>query len=195
MYNRYIFKRSFNPFSELNMLKQLFSIGISCILASMSTAASAQELKLSPALSEAGQWTVMAGPYTLHYSDINRPADSTDEKHSYVWLVGAEKMLDERYFAGAAFFSNSFGQPTQYFYAGAKFRPIDDAPKFFAKLSAGVIHGYKPPYDKKIPINTSSGWGLGVIPSIGWDFNDKFAAQLNVLGAAGLMLQLNATFK
>jgi hypothetical protein len=58
-----------------------------------------------------------------------------------------------------------------------------------------VIHGYKAPYDKKIPVNTASGWGLAIIPSIGWDINEQFAAQLNVLGVAGLMLQMNATIK
>jgi hypothetical protein len=181
------------------MLKQLLSVALSGFVAfastSMMVSVQAQELKMSPTLSEAGQWTLMAAPLTLHFSDINRDENSTDEKHKYVWLVGAEKMVTDRYFAGAAFFSNSFGQPTQYVYVGAKFRPFIDTPKFFTKISAGVIHGYKPPYDKKIPINTSSGWGLGVIPSIGWDFNDQFAAQLNVLGAAGLMLQMNATVK
>ncbi len=182
-----------------NMLKRIFSAVLCCAAVTATTSAQAQtptqELKMSTTLSEAGQWTLMAAPLTLHFSDINRDADSTDEKHKYVWLVGAEKMVTDKYFAGAAFFSNSFGQPTQYVYVGAKFRPWDERPKFFAKISAGVIHGYKPPYDKKIPINTSSGWGLGVIPSIGWDFNDQFAAQLNVLGAAGLMLQMNATVK
>jgi hypothetical protein len=177
------------------MLKNLLSFALVSATAVVSISVEAQELKLSTTLSEAGQWTLMAAPLTLHFSDINRDAGSTDEKHKYVWLVGAEKMVTDRYFAGAAFFSNSFGQPTQYVYVGAKFRPWDEQPKFFAKISAGVIHGYKPPYDKKIPINTSSGWGLGVIPSIGWDFNDQFAAQLNVLGAAGLMLQMNATVK
>lgn len=181
------------------MLKQLISVVLSSFVAfagtSILVSAQAQELKMSTTLSEAGLWTLMAGPLTLHYSDIGRDTNSTETKHKYVWLVGGEKMLTERYFAGAAFFSNSFGQPTQYVYAGAKFRPFDDTPKFFAKISAGVIHGYKAPYDKKIPINTSSGWGLGVIPSIGWDVNDQFAAQLNVLGAAGLMLQMNATVK
>lgn len=177
------------------MLKHLFSIGISCILVSLCTTGNAQELKMSTTLSEAGLWTLMAAPVTLHYSDLKSANVAAEDKHKYVWLVGAEKMVTDRYFAGAAFFSNSFGQPTQYIYVGAKFRPIDDTPKFFAKVSAGVIHGYKPPYDKKIPINTSSGWGLGVIPSIGWDFNDQFAAQLNVLGSAGLMLQMNATVK
>jgi hypothetical protein len=175
------------------MLKHLFSIGISCILASIT--ANAQDLKTSTTMSEAGQWTIMAAPVTLHYSDINRDPNSTEVKHSYVWLVGAEKMLDERYFAGAAFFSNSFGQASQYVYAGAKFRPIDETPRFFTKVSAGVIHGYKAPYDKKIPVNTSSGWGLGIIPSIGWDFNQQTAAQMNFLGSAGLMFQVNLTLK
>jgi hypothetical protein len=180
---------------DINMFKNLLSVALTGAMTFVVTCVNAQELKMSTSLSEVGLWTLMAAPMTLHYSDINRDANSTDEKHKYVWLVGAEKMVTDRYFAGAAFFSNSFGQPTQYVYVGAKFRPWDEQPKFFTKVSAGIIHGYKPPYDKKIPINTSSGWGLGVIPSIGWDFNEQFAAQLNVLGAAGLMLQMNATLK
>jgi hypothetical protein len=179
------------------MAKHLFNVALNGVLAlaSLSIFASvqAQDFKTNNAVSEAGQWTVMASPLSFHYSDINR--DETEEKHSYVWLLGAEKMLNERYFAGAAFFNNSFGQPSQYVYVGAKFRPEPSMPKLFTKISAGVIHGYKPPYEKKIPINTSSGWGLGVIPSIGWDFNEQTAAQLNVLGAAGLMLQFNVTLK
>jgi hypothetical protein len=180
------------------MLKQLLSVvlgGAVTVLTFTGSGVHAQELKTTNAISEAGQWTLMAAPYTLHFSDINLPADSLEEKSKYVWLIGAEKMLDERYFAGAAFFSNSFGQPSQYVYAGAKFRPEPSMPKFFTKISAGIIHGYKPPYDKKIPINTPSGWGLGVIPSIGWDFNEQTAAQLNVLGTAGFMLQFNVTLK
>jgi hypothetical protein len=180
------------------MLKQLAATawrGFLVILAFVGLSVHAQELKMSTTLSEAGQWTLMASPLTLHYSDLKNETLAPEDKHKYVWLVGAEKMVTNRYFAGAAFFSNSFGQPTQYVYAGAKFRPIDDAPKFFAKVSAGVIHGYKAPYDKKIPVNTASGWGLAIIPSIGWDINEQFAAQLNVLGVAGLMLQMNATIK
>ena len=87
------------------MLKQLISVALGSFVAFASTSilvnAQAQELKMSTTLSEAGQWTLMAGPLTLHYSDINRDADSTEEKHKYVWLVGGEKMLTERYFAGA----------------------------------------------------------------------------------------------
>lgn len=176
------------------MLKHVFSVAMCMAAIFSTTSASAQTQKVST-VSEAGQWTIMASPYTLHFSDINIDADSLEEKSKYVWLIGAEKMLDERYFAGAAFFSNSFGQPSQYVYAGAKFRPEPSMPKLFTKISAGIIHGYKPPYDKKIPINTPSGWGLGVIPSIGWDFNEQAAAQLNVLGTAGFMLQFNVTLK
>jgi hypothetical protein len=175
------------------MLKKSIAAGF--VLALLGTVTSAQDLKQSNTLSEEGQWTIMAAPLTLHYSDINRSSDSAEVKHSYVWLVGAEKMLSERYFAGAAFFSNSFGQPSQYVYAGAKFRPLDETPRFFTKVSAGVIHGYKAPYDKKIPVNTASGWGLGIIPSIGWDFNQTTAAQMNFLGSAGLMFQVNLTLK
>jgi hypothetical protein len=161
----------------------------------MSAVAIAQELKMSTSLSETSRWTLMVSPATTHFSDWKKSTDPSEVKHSYVWLVGAERKFDDRYFAGAAFFSNSFGQRSQYVYAGAKFRPLENTPEFFAKVSAGVIHGYKAPYNKKIPINTSDGWGLGVIPSIGWDFTEQTALQINLLGAAGLMMQLNTTLK
>jgi hypothetical protein len=178
-------------------------VHIACIAALLTgVSALAQSTTTTPATtstvaqnSEAGKWTVFVAPYTFHFSDATKESTSEPDgiKHSYVWLVGAEKMLDEKYFAGASFFSNSFGQPSQYIYFGAKWRPADTNPKLFTKLSGGIIHGYKPPYDKKIPINTKSGWGLGVVPSIGWDFNKNMSAQLNLLGTAGMMFQMSFT--
>ncbi len=158
-------------------------------------AASVADTKAANSTSDAGKWTIYGSPYTLHFSDAVKEKDNEpdDIKHSYVWAVGAEKMLDERYLAGASFFSNSFGQPSQYVYVGAKFRPIDTHPKLFTKITGGILHGYKEPYDKKIPINTKNGWGIGATLSAGWDFNKNFGAQLNMLGTAGLMLQLNYT--
>lgn len=142
-------------------------------------------------------WTFGYSPYTLHYSDAKQEHswEPENEKHSYVWLLQAEKELNERNIAGLAIFSNSFGQPTQYAYYGWRFRPFDSMPKLFFKITGGVIHGYKYPYNKKIPLNNKNGWGLTAIPAVGYDFTKNWGAQVNVLGNAGLMFQLNYTVR
>ena len=118
-----------------------------------------------------------------------------NEKHSYVWLVNAEKQFDEHQLAGLALFSNSFGQFTQYAYYGWQFRPFDSAPQLFFKITGGVIHGYKYPYHKKIPLNNKNGWGFTAIPAVGWNFNQNWGAQVNVLGNSAMMFQLNYTMR
>lgn len=157
----------------------------------------AQTDKAEGAASALSGWTFSAAPYTLHFSKAKKENDfePDNQEHSYVWLLAAEKRLNERNFAGFAWFNNSFGQPTQYLYYGWRFQPLSSAPKLFLKLSAGLIHGYKEPYHKKIPFNSSSGWGFTAIPAIGWQFTPESAVQVNVLGTAGLMFQYNYTFK
>ena len=76
-----------------------------------STTATPASTSVASQNSEAGKWTVFAAPYTFHFSDETKESTSEPDgiKHSYVWLVKEKKMLDEKYFAGASFFSNSFG--------------------------------------------------------------------------------------
>ena len=142
-------------------------------------------------------WTFGYAPYTYHFSEAKKKHDyePDDEKHSYVWLLNAEKQLDERQVAGFAYFSNSFGQPSQYAYYGWQFHPLGSSPQLYFKLTGGVIHGYKFPYNKKIPFNNRHGWGITAIPAVGYDFNRNWGAQINVLGNAGVMFQLNYTVR
>lgn len=65
------------------------------------------------------------------------------------------------------------------------------APGFYAKLTGGLIHGYREPYHKKIPFNHSSGWGVTAIPAVGYQFTPQWSGQVNILGKAGLMFQVN----
>lgn len=142
-------------------------------------------------------WSFGFSPYTLHYSDAKQEHDWEPEKqkHSYVWLLQAEKALEGRSLAGLAVFSNSFGQPTQYAYYGWRFQPFDAMPGLYAKLTGGVIHGYKHPYDKKIPLNNRHGWGLTAIPALGYQITPEWSTQLNILGSAGVMFQINYTVR
>lgn len=142
-------------------------------------------------------WTFGYSPYTYHFSEAKQEHSYEPEnaKHSYVWLLNAEKRLDERHVAGFAVFSNSFGQPSQFAYYGWRFQPFDSTPQLYFKITGGLIHGYKYPYHKKIPLNTSSGWGLTAIPAVGWNFTPEWGAQVNLLGNSAVMFQLNYSLK
>ncbi len=167
------------------------------IIAAAAVPVTAQAQSDGSAASALSGWTFSVSPYTYHFSKAEKEnAFEPDSiKHSYVWMLGAEKRLSQRNFAGFVWFSNSFGQPTQYLYYGWRFEPISAAPQLFLKLSAGVIHGYKEPYHKKIPFNSKSGWGFTAIPAIGWQFSPELSMQVDVLGTAGVMFQFNYTFK
>ena len=169
----------------------------------VNTAALAQTSNSPPAADNAGTPSALSGwmfgyaPFDWHFSDARKENDfePDEQKHAYVWLIQAEKELDERHIAGFAYFKNSFGQPSQYAYYGWRFRPFDSAPGLFIKLTGGIIHGYKFPFNKKIPLNNKHGWGITAIPALGYDFNRNWGAQVNVLGNAGVMFQLNYTVR
>ena len=179
----------------------VFTLGLSGFMACAT--ASAQTSDPAPVAEKAGKPSALSGwmfgyaPFDWHFSDARKENDfePDEQKHAYVWLIQAEKELDERHIAGFAYFKNSFGQPSQYAYYGWRFRPLDSAPGLFIKLTGGIIHGYKFPFNKKIPLNNKHGWGITAIPALGYDFNRNWGAQVNVLGNAGVMFQLNYTVR
>lgn len=172
---------------------------VACALAGLSASAQAQTAAASTptALASLSGWSFGVSPYTLHYSDAKKENgwEPDEQEHSYVWLLQAEKKLDERQLVGLALFSNSFGQFTQYLYYGWRFQPFDSLPGLYAKVTGGVIHGYRDPYHKKIPFNHSSGWGVTAIPAVGYQFTPQWSGQVNILGNAGLMFQVNYTVR
>lgn len=179
----------------------VFALGLSGFMACAT--ASAQTSDPAPVTEKADKPSALSGwmfgyaPFDWHFSDARKENDfePDEQKHAYVWLIQAEKELDERHIAGFAYFKNSFGQPSQYAYYGWRFRPFDSAPGLFIKLTGGIIHGYKFPFNKKIPLNNRHGWGITAIPALGYDFNRNWGAQVNVLGNAGVMFQLNYTVR
>ncbi len=104
------------------------------------------------------------GPPILGNLEVNTPKD---------WLFGL------------SLFNNSFGQFSQYLYAGKKWRLPQIQRYMHVKLTAGVVHGYKDEFEDKIPLN-DDGWGLGVIPSVGFK-KDRWAFDVVALGTAGLL--------
>jgi hypothetical protein len=126
-------------------------------------------------------------PYTRHFSP--------SPEHEDVWLVGIERERENGLVAGAAFFTNSFGQPSMYYYPwGIVYRNIAGEPQLYAKVTAGLLYGYTGKYQHKVPFNYH-GFSPGIVPALGWDLGDGFELQANLLGLAGLMLQLSLPLK
>jgi hypothetical protein len=126
-------------------------------------------------------WRVIASPYTIHYG--------YDPEHEPVYMIGLERQRRDGWVWGATYFSNSFGQPSGYAYVGEKvpnFSPVD---KLFFQWTAGIIYGYKEPYEDKVPFNYK-GFSPGATISLGWQFTRQVSVQAIALGTAGLMFQL-----
>lgn len=107
-------------------------------------------------------------------------------------LLNAEYRFDKewlggRWIAGIGAFANSFGQPSQYLYGGWMY-PIPRHESFYIKLSAGILHGYKPPYEDKVPYN-HNGYSPGVLPAAGYCYR-KVCSELVLFGTAGVMWTL-----
>lgn len=105
-----------------------------------------------------------------------------ESNYDRVW--GADKTL-----FGLSFFKNSFGQPSQYIYWGQRW---DFGDYFYAKISAGLLHGYKGKYRDKIPFN-KLGVAPAIIPSLGVRYRDVNVEAI-ILGNSALMIGVGFTF-
>lgn len=133
-------------------------------------------------------WRLMASPYTVHYHKDN------EGEHEYVYMVGIERQRNDGWVWGGVYFSNSFGQPSGYVYVGEKVIGFSRWDKLFFQWTAGVLYGYKEPYEDKVPFNYK-GFSPGITLSLGWQFNREWSVQAITLGAAGMMFQVAYDFR
>jgi hypothetical protein len=136
----------------------------------------------TPEAAPASHWRVIASPYTLHYH--------YDTDHRNVYMLGLERQRNDGLVLGFAGFRNSFGQPSMYLYAGHRFVDFTDYKPLFAQLTAGLLYGYKAPYEDKVPFN-HNGFSPGAVLSAGWQFTQEYSVQLNFLGNSAVMLQFS----
>lgn len=101
------------------------------------------------------------------------------------YLLNLERQSSTGFVLGGAHLKNSFGQPTQYLYAGKLWRPLDAYPGAYVKLTGGIAYGYKGEFRDKIPFN-GSGVAPVVVPSIGIS-GKNVATELVIFGGAGVM--------
>lgn len=129
-------------------------------------------------------WIIMTSVYTVHF-------DPDPEHVNTQKLIGVEAVFENNWLAGFATFDNSFGQRSQFAYMGYSW-PIAHSRFWYFKLTGGLLHGYKEPYEDKIPLN-----GLGVapaiIPSLGFRYK-RVLAEVNLLGTAGLTVTAGFRF-
>lgn len=137
----------------------------------------------APEPSHRGEFTF--SPYTHHWSS------SPDHKH--VVLFAVDEQLPGGRLCGISLFSNSFGQPTTYVYAGQQFNQLFGQPQLFLKVTAGVLYGYVGQYQNKVPYNYN-GFSPGIIPSLGYKITEQDSVQVKLLGTAGLMFSWGRRF-
>lgn len=130
----------------------------------------------------AGHWRLAVSPWSVHISP--------SAEHEPVLALGLEWQRDDRWLWGGSYFTNSFGQPSAYVYFGQRHGDLFSHPQVFAQWSAGLMYGYRGKYQHKVPFN-SNGFSPGLLLSLGWAFDARRSAQVNMLGTAGLMLQLS----
>lgn len=124
-------------------------------------------------------------PYTHHWTH--------NPEHKPVVLVALDEQLPGNRFCGVALFSNSFGQPSTYVYAGQQFNNLLGNPQLFVKVTAGILYGYVGKYENKVPLN-HNGFSPAIIPSLGYRINEHDSVQVKVLGTAGLMFSYGRQF-
>lgn len=147
------------------------------LLAGISTGTNANEY------AQQSFWQVQTSAYTRHFS-----SDSNHQDHQK--LLGLEYNDASGWLFGAAAFRNSFDQPSQYAYGGMRWE--NDHWPVYAKLSGGLIHGYKGEYKDKIPLN-NFGIAPALIPAIGAHWGPA-TGEVLLLGNSALMINLGLRF-
>jgi len=130
------------------------------------------------------EWRFQTSLYTKHW-------DPDPEHVNNSKLLSIEFEEASGWLYGFAHFDNSFGQPSQYLYAGRSW-PLFKTDWAYFKVTGGLLHGYKEPYEDKIPLN-----GLGVAPAIVPTFGLKYKrvlTEVQILGLSAITVTAGFSF-
>lgn len=110
-----------------------------------------------------------------------------------VHAAGPEQSLswrdDIRWLAGIGTFENSFGQQSTYVYGGGRYDyQLGENTLAYAKLTIGLLHGYRGEYKDKIPFN-DLGVAPIILPGLGVQYR-RVNFELVPFAAAGIMLNV-----
>jgi hypothetical protein len=149
---------------SLRQIVGTIAVALTCLCASRADAGELDEAQhwLSPPKDwSVRQWTIHRSLYTKHW-------DPVPEHNNNQNLLGLELGFDRNWVAGAALMDNSFNQPSQLVFVG-KIWPLFGSEYFYGKVMAGFLHGYREPYEDKIPLN-QLGVAPVIIPSLGFNY-------------------------
>ena len=130
------------------------------------------------------EWRFRTALYTQHWDP---DPDHVNNQN----LINLEFETTNNWLYGFAWFDNSFGQTSQYLYAGYSWKLFSKDWAYFA-LTGGFLHGYKEPHEGKIPLN-----GLGVAPGIVPTFGVKYKrvfGEIQILGVAAVTVTAGFSF-
>jgi hypothetical protein len=179
----------FSKFSFAMLIGVFSSLAFAQSTPATQTAAANQVRNAETWLRDGDRIFVQYGVYNVHFNPqpdhVNRNHKVTIQIYSnYDRVWGADKTI-----FGISLLKNSFGQPTQYLYWGQKW---DFGEHFYAKITAGLIHGYKGQYRDKIPFN-KAGVAPAIIPTFGVQYKDVSVEGM-LLGASAFMVGVGYTF-
>jgi hypothetical protein len=129
---------------------------------------------------------VEVGPYVYHFHN------NTDH-NQWPRLIGVEYETGSHWLTGFTAFKNSYSQETQFLYFGKRWFIDSIDENLYVKVAGGLVHGYKAPYDDKLPINSSNGYGLAILPAVGYQFG-RANAQLVLIGSIGAIVTFGYDF-
>ena len=128
-----------------------------------------------------GHVELNVSPYTYHFSP--------SPNHKPVWLVGITQVQEDGTLIAGAVFSNSFGQPSAAVQYGRRYLHPFGGERWYVQWMAGVMYGYVPPYEHKVPLNVH-GFSPVIVPAVGYQFTRKLSGEILLLGYSAMMFQL-----
>jgi hypothetical protein len=142
-------------------------------------------------------WTKHYNPepdHNNHQEMINLEYYFNDDVKFFVNPKQASWRDDVRWLVGGATFKNSYDQQSTYVYGGGRYDyALGENTKAYAKLTAGLLYGYRGEYKDKIPFN-SLGVAPVILPAVGVQHR-RVNLELVPFAAAGVMINAGFYFR
>ncbi|MGX5913694.1 sn-glycerol-3-phosphate transporter [Aliidiomarina sp. Khilg15.8] len=186
----------------MSVQEQLFAAGLIGLISSSAYASESTRTQAFFDVGEEYSYLVQTSLATRHFNP--RPEHNNSQQFKGIerfgenyfsrylkprldWLQDATPIL------GAAYFRNSYDQPSVYAYTGFR-RPLlyNHQTQIYAKVTVGLIHGYRGLYRDRIPLN-QLGTAPVAIPSLGLQ-HKRTNMEMIFFGDSGVMLNVGYSF-
>lgn len=159
----------------------------------------------SMASSQGGELLVQTSLFTRHWSKdpdhnenqrlINLEWTFAEKDNVTIQRPSGSDWRDEiRWLVGGATFKNSFDQQSTYVYMGGRYDYFESpTTRAYAKLTGGLLHGYRGEYRDKIPFN-QLGVAPAILPAFGVEHH-RVNLEMIPFGTAGVMFNLGYVFR